>query len=71
MTLANWIKLVINMNGQTGTGGSSRSAASSRASAHGADLQSVIAAGDLARKSAFRQFYYKPGPLSFVHSVLP
>ena len=31
VTLANWIKSVIVMSGQTGTGGSSRSAASSRA----------------------------------------
>ena len=59
------------MSGQTGTGGSSRSAAPWRAIGHGVDLQSVIAAGDWARKSTFRQFYYKPGPLSFVHSVLP
>ena len=53
VTLANWIKSVIVMSGQTGTGGSSRSAASSRAIGRGADLQTVMAAGDWARESTF------------------
>ena len=70
VTLANWIKSVIVMSGQTGTGGSSRSAASSRAIGRGTDLQCVMVAGDWARESTFRRFYYKPGPLSFVQSVL-
>ena len=70
VTLASWIKSVIIMSGQSGTGGSSRSAASSRAIGRGADLQAVMAAGDWARESTFCQFYYKPGPLSFVQSVL-
>ena len=46
VTLASWIKSVIFMSGQSGTGGSSRSAASSRAIGRGADLQAVMAAVD-------------------------
>ena len=64
------IKYATFMSGQSGTGGSSRSAASSRAIGRGADLQAVMAAGDWARELTFHRFYYKPGPLSFVQSVL-
>ena len=46
VTVANWIKSVIIMSGQSGTGGSSRSAASSRAIGQGADLKTVMATGD-------------------------
>ena len=56
VTLASWIRSVIFMSGQSGTGGSSRSAASSRAIGRGADLQAVMAAGDWASESTFRQF---------------
>ena len=54
MTLASWIKSVIIMSGQSGTGGSSRSAASLRTIGRGADLQAVMAAGDWASESTFR-----------------
>ena len=70
VTLASWIKSVIIMSGQSGTGGSSRSVVSTRAIGRGADLQAVMATGDWARESTFRRFYYKPSPLSFVQSVL-
>ena len=70
VTLASWIKSVIIMSGQSGTGGSSRSAASLRAIGQGADIQTVMATGDWARESTFCRFYHEASPLSFVQSVL-
>ena len=61
---------VISLSGQTGSGGSVRSASASRALSRGASLEEVLSAGDWARESTFRLFYYKPGPFSFVDSVL-
>ena len=69
-TIAGWLSKVIELSGQQGTGGSVRSAASSRAVANGASIETVLEAGDWARQSTFRRFYYKPVPLSFQNAVL-
>ena len=69
-TIGTWISKVISLSGQTGSGGSVRSASASRALSRGASLEEVLSAGDWARESTFRLFYYKPGPFSFVDSVL-
>ena len=69
-TLSAWIVKVIKQSGQNGSGGSVRSAASSKAVSSGAPLETVLAAGDWARESTFKRFYYKPGPLSFSDAVL-
>lgn len=69
-TLSAWIVKVIKQSGQTGSGGSVRSVASSKAVSSGAPLETVLAAGDWARESTFKRFYYKPGPLSFSDAVL-
>ena len=69
-TIAAWLKKVIVMSGQAGSGGSTRSASSSQAVMKGASLQTVLAAGDWARSSTFKRFYYKPTELTFQEIVL-
>ena len=69
-TLSAWIVKVIKQSGQSGSGGSVRSVASSKAVSGGAPLETVLAAGDWARESTFKRFYYKPSPLSFLEAVL-
>ena len=69
-TIARWLQKVITMSGQSGTGGSTRSASSSKAVMEGASLSAVLSAGDWARASTFRRFYYKPSGLSFQSAVL-
>ena len=58
------------MSGQAGSGGSVRSASTSYAVARGASLETVLQAGDWARASTFRKFYFKAVPLSFHDLVL-
>ena len=70
VTVNAWLSKVIALSGQQGTGGSVRSAASSRAVANGASLEAVLSAGDWARQATFQRFYYKPVPLSFQNAVL-
>ena len=69
-TIARWLQKVIAMSGQSGTGGSTRSASSSKAVMEGASLVAVLSAGDWARASTFRRFYYKPSGLTFQSAVL-
>ena len=69
-SLARWIAQVITHSGQSGSGGSVRSVSTSYALAKGASLASVIEAGDWARVSTFKKFYYHPVPLSFMQHVL-
>jgi hypothetical protein len=69
-TIASWISKVISMSGQAGSGGSVRSVASSQAVSRGVTLEKVLEAGDWARESTFRRFYFKPAPLSFVEGVM-
>ena len=69
-TIAAWLKKAIALSGQCGTGGSTRAASSSEAVMKGASLQAVLAAGDWARASTFRKFYFKPSELSFQEIVL-
>ena len=68
-TICLWLKNTILMSGQTGSGGSTRSASSSRALLNGASLPAVLAAGDWARVSTFKKFYYKPEDLDFQRTV--
>ena len=58
------------MSGQGGSGGSTSSASSSEAIMKGATLQAVLAAGDWARASTFKKFYFKPTELTFQEIVL-
>ena len=69
-TMASWLKRTIGLSGQEGSGGSTRAASSSQAVMSGASLQSVLSAGDWARASTFRRFYFKPAELSFQEIVL-
>ena len=59
-TIAAWLKKVIYLSGQQGSGGSTRAVSSTLAIMKGASLQAVLAAGDWARVSTFKRFYYKP-----------
>ena len=69
-TIARWLKKVIALSGQVGSGGSTRSASSSEAVMRGASLEAVLAAGDWARTSTFKNFYFKPSKLTFQEIVL-
>ena len=59
VTISKWLSSVISMSGQWGTGGSVRSVCTSYALGRGATLQSILEAGDWARASTFKRFYYK------------
>ena len=69
-SIARWLKKTIAMSGQVGSGGSTRSASSSEAVMRGASLEAVLAAGDWARTSTFKKFYFKPTKLSYQEIVL-
>lgn len=69
-TMSGWLAQVIRMSGQDGTGGSVRPASTSYAVARGASLETILQAGDWARASTFRKFYYKAVPLNFHNLVL-
>ena len=69
-TISRWLERIISMTGASGSGGSTRSAATSRAASRGASLAAVLTAGDWARASTFRKFYFKPNELSFESHVL-
>ena len=69
-SIARWIAQVISHSGQKGSGGSVRSVSTSYALAKGASLESVLEAGDWARVSTFKKFYYHPVPLSHMQHVL-
>ena len=68
--IARWLEQVIAESGQKGTGGSVRSAATSKAISAGISTEMVLKAGDWSRESTFRRFYFKPVPLSFSDAVL-
>ena len=69
-TILRWLQKAIQMSSQSGSGGSTRAASSSRALVKGVSLASVLEAGDWARASTFKRFYFKPSELSFQSSVL-
>ena len=69
-TLARWLSDVIILSGQEGSGGSTRSVSSSYAIGRGATLTSVLSAGDWARASTFRKFYFKPTEVSVQDFVI-
>ena len=62
VTLAGWLMQVINHSGQSGTAGSVRSAATSKAAARGASEQSILQAGNWSSMSTFERFYNKVEP---------
>ena len=57
-TISRWLRSVISLSGQWGTGGSVRSVSTSCALGKGATLQNILEAGDWARVSTFRRYYY-------------
>ena len=63
-TIAGWLKSVITQSGQQGTAGSTRSVSTSNALSKGVTLEKVMKSGDWVRASTFRQFYYKPVPVT-------
>ena len=58
-TISKWLSSVISLSRQWGTGGSVQSVSMSYALGRGATLQSILEAGDWARVSTFKRFYYK------------
>ena len=56
---------MITLSGQSGTAGSVRSGASSKAVGAGASLKEVLDAGDWSTETVFKQFYFKPEPIKF------
>ena len=69
-TLSSWLRKVIQQSGQLGSGGSVRSASTSRALGRGVTLDLVLNAGDWARVSTFKRFYLKSVPMSYLDGVL-
>ena len=57
-TISKWLRSVISLSGQWGTGGSVRSVSTSCALGRGATLQNILEAGDWARVSTFKKYYY-------------
>ena len=68
-TISRWLINVISQSGQMGTAGSTRSTVTSTALAKGVAIQTVIKSGDWSRVRTFRNFYYKPVPLSHLQTV--
>ena len=68
--ISKWLKQTISLSGQVGSGGSTRSASTSKAVMSGASLHTVLQAGDWARASTFKKFYFVPSELSFQDIVL-
>ena len=69
-TLASWLSKTIRLSGQSGSGGSTRSASATKALTSGASLTAVLEAGDWARADTFSRFYFKPSKMSFQDNVL-
>ena len=63
-TIAGWLKSVIAQSGQHGTAGSTRSVSTSTALCKGVTLEKIMKAGDWARASTFKKFYYKAVPMT-------
>ena len=71
VTICRWLKTVINMSKQRGTGGSTRSVTTSTAVGRGVTIDSIIKSGDWARTKTFRNHYYKPVPVNDLqHSIM-
>ena len=69
-TICRWLKSVISLSGQEGSGGSTRSVSTSTAVGRGVTIDSIVKAGDWARSRTFRQHYYKPVPVNDLQNSL-
>ena len=69
-TIAGWMKNVIKQSGQHGTAGSTRSVSTSHALSRGVTLEKILKAGDWARVSTFKRFYYKAVPVTLQTATL-
>ena len=69
-TICRWLKRVITLSGQVGSGGSTRSITTSTAVGRGVTIDSIVTAGDWARARTFRQHYYKPVPVNDLQSAV-
>ena len=69
-TLAGWLRQVIAHSGQSGSAGSTRSIATSRAASRGASLEAIVQAGDWANASTFQKHYWRRETPSFQTAVL-
>ena len=63
-TVCRWLKSVITMSSQSGSGGSTRSVSASTGIGRGLTIDSIVKAGDWARSRTFKNHYYKPVPLN-------
>ena len=63
-TVCRWLKSVITMSSQSGSGGSTRSVTTSTGIGRGLTIDSIVKAGDWARSRTFKNHYYKPVPLN-------
>ena len=69
-TICRWLKSVISLSGQEGSGGSTRSVSTSTAVGRGVTIDSIVKSGDWARSKTFRQHYYKPVPVNDLQNSL-
>ena len=63
-TIAGWMKNVIKQSGPPGMADSTRSVSTSNALSRGVTLDKILKAGDWARVSTFKSFYYKAIPVT-------
>ena len=63
-TVCRWLKSVITMSSQSGSGGSTRSVSTSTGVGRGLTIDSIVKAGDWARSRTFKNHYYRPVPLN-------
>lgn len=69
-TICRWLKSVISLSGQEGSGGSTRSVSTSTGVGRGVTIDSIVKAGDWARSRTFRQHYYRPVPVNDLQNSL-
>ena len=69
-TIAGWIQNVIKQSDQHGMAGSTRSVSTSHALSRGVTLEKILKAGDWARVSTFKRFYYKAVPVTLQTATL-
>ena len=65
-TICLWLKTIIHLSGQEGTGGSTRSLSSSTLLAKGVTIDDILLTGDWTGAKTFRNHYFKPVPIEEV-----
>ena len=62
-TVSRWLKTVIHMSGQKGSGGSTRSVSTSTAISDGVTVEDIMLTADWTGARTFKNYYFKPVPI--------